>query len=470
MSSAYCCSTAYYVLGLIASTNRGVKILHELGWEAVKHRRGEDWPVIDEDEDEDNETLEMLLEMEDCTLSFSSASEISKTQKQLTPTRTARTRSDSNCETISSPSVHSSSPRVSFLIDASSSPAKSPLNADSSTAMLSSVSVESNSFHSGDQLCTIMENHSSDGDESGDIITRNEKAESTPALNKPVDDVSPHRRSASERRVSRQASHSPAPIVHFKLVDAGKDRKDGGTGNTGGQKGGGGVVENGTAVAVGEKEQPCVVLEIIEEKTDCVLKDENEVKTTTNTVTVTTSTAITSTVIAKPRSDSLNTDTTTSGFSSYESGPCVMTESTRLTPILSTNSVHTDIEQQCTAPPTPSPREGDIHQLVHPSEVLRKLANLKRIPSLKRRYSNPVLGHVSHRVNVEECELFAATYMYMPSRGTQGYATLRALQKQRTRSLEETTETEKGNSGSLFQQSPAHMKSHSLDFRLGRPR
>ena len=416
--------------------------------------------MIDEEEEDDSETLEMMLETEDSMTSFGSASDALKTQKQLTPTRTARVRSDSNCETVSSPSFHSSSPRVSFLIDPSTSPAKSPSNIDSSTVMLSSVSVESSSFHSGDQLCTIMEHHSSDSDEDGTRDTRSEKAGSTC---KAVEDVSSHhRRSASERRANRQGSHSPAPAVHFKLVDIGKDRRDVGMGDTGGEKGGG-VVGNGTAVAVGDKEQPCVVLEIIEERTDCAAKDDNNVKTATA--------SIVNTVITKPRSDSLNTDTTTSGFSSYESGPCIMTESTRLTPIPSTDSVHTDAEQQHTAPPTPSPREGgDIHQPIHPSEVLRKLANLKRIPSLKRRYSNPVLGHVSHRVNVEECEHFAATYMYMPSRGTQGYATLRALQKQRTRSLEETAETEKGNTASLFQQSPAQMKSRSLDFRLGRPK
>ena len=417
--------------------------------------------MIDDEEEDDSETLEMLLETEDSMTSFGSTSDAVKTQKQLTPTRTARVRSDSNCETVSSPSFHSSSPRVSFLIDPSTSPAKSPSNVDSSAVMLSSVSVESSSFHSGDQLCTIMEHHSSDSNEDETRETRSEKAGSTC---KPADDVSSHhRRSASERRANRQGSHSPAPAVHFKLVDIGKDRGDGGMGDTGGEKGGG-VMGNGTAVAVGDKEQPCVVLEIIEERTDCAAKDDNNVK-------MTAASTIVNAVITKPRSDSLNTDTTTSGFSSYESGPCIMTESARLTPIPSTDSVHTDAEQQHTAPPTPSPREGgDIHQPIHPSEVLRKLANLKRIPSLKRRYSNPVLGHVSHRVNVEECEHFATTYMYMPSRGTQGYATLRALQKQRTRSLEETAETEKGNVASLFQQSPAQMKSRSLDFRLGRPK
>lgn len=32
-------STAFYVLGLIASTPRGADILLEFGWEAVRHRR-----------------------------------------------------------------------------------------------------------------------------------------------------------------------------------------------------------------------------------------------------------------------------------------------------------------------------------------------------------------------------------------------------------------------------------------------
>ena len=390
--------------------------------------------MIDEEEDEDNDALELLLEMDDSTTSF--GSEASKAHKRSTP--------DSTCETASSQSCHGSSPRVSFFIE--SSPAKSP------SSMVGSVSVESSSFHSSDQLGTILEHHGSESDEGGDVVDGT-KVELSP---KPVD-AAMSRHSASERRTMRQGSHSPAPVVHFKLEDIGKHQMDGETCETAGGNGGG-MAENGTA---GDKEQQCVVLAIIEEKTDGVVEDERE------TLMNPASTTITSSVVVKSRSDSLNTDTTTSGFSSYESGPCVMTDSMRLTPTPSVDPTH-DGEHH-TAPPTPTPRDEDVP--VHPSDVLRKLSNLKRVPSLKRRYSNPVLGHVSHRVNVEECEQFAATYMYMPLRGTQGYATLRALQKQRTRSMEETSETEKGNAGRQSQQSPSsHMKSRSLDFRLGRPK
>ena len=415
------------MLGLIASTNRGVTILHELGWEAVKHRRGEEWPVIDEDEEDDS--LELLLEMDDSTTSL--GSEASKAPyKRSTPVEDSTSSSHSQ-------SLHGSSPRVSFFIE--SSPAKSP------SSMVGSVSVESSSFHSSDQLGTILEHHGSESDEGGDVVDA--KMERSPMLDKHV-----NRRSISERRAARQGSHSPAPVVHFKLEDVGEHRVD--AGDTAGEKGRviAVLAENGSS----EKEQACGILEIIEEKT--VVEDE-ESETSMNPV-------ITSSVVVKPRSDSLNTDTTTSGFSSYESGPCVMTDSTRLTP-----TPGVDPEQHHTAPSTPTPRDDDIPPLVHPSDVLRKLSNLKRIPSLKRRYSNPVLGHVSHRVNVEECEQFAATYMYTPSRGTQGYATLRALQRQRTRSLEESAETEKGTAGRPPQQSPSsRMKSRSLDFRLGRPK
>lgn len=38
-------STAFYVLGLLACTCRGADILNELGWESVRHKRTERWPV-----------------------------------------------------------------------------------------------------------------------------------------------------------------------------------------------------------------------------------------------------------------------------------------------------------------------------------------------------------------------------------------------------------------------------------------
>lgn len=38
--------TAYYALGLIASTQGGVHRLAELGWRSVMNHRSEEWPVV----------------------------------------------------------------------------------------------------------------------------------------------------------------------------------------------------------------------------------------------------------------------------------------------------------------------------------------------------------------------------------------------------------------------------------------
>ena len=41
-------STAFYVLGLLSCTCRGADMLNELGWESVRHKRTEHWPVQDD--------------------------------------------------------------------------------------------------------------------------------------------------------------------------------------------------------------------------------------------------------------------------------------------------------------------------------------------------------------------------------------------------------------------------------------
>ena len=46
--SCYLCfiRTAFYVLGLVANTCNGADLLHDYGWEAVRHKHNDLWPVI----------------------------------------------------------------------------------------------------------------------------------------------------------------------------------------------------------------------------------------------------------------------------------------------------------------------------------------------------------------------------------------------------------------------------------------
>lgn len=41
--------TCFYVLGLVASTSVGADKLEDLGWESVRHRGSDKWPVIEQD-------------------------------------------------------------------------------------------------------------------------------------------------------------------------------------------------------------------------------------------------------------------------------------------------------------------------------------------------------------------------------------------------------------------------------------
>ena len=41
--------TCFYVLGLMSSTSIGADRLEDLGWESVRHKGADKWPVIEQD-------------------------------------------------------------------------------------------------------------------------------------------------------------------------------------------------------------------------------------------------------------------------------------------------------------------------------------------------------------------------------------------------------------------------------------
>ena len=127
---------------------------------------------------------------------------------------------------------------------------------------------------------------------------------------------------------------------------------------------------------------------------------------------------------SKSRSDSVNTDITTSGISSLESGPHVGTgDHQQLSPIPSASSIGNDNTKMFQFPDTDK-------ALIHPSDSLRRLANLRRISSVQRRYSNPSLGHVSPRKLGQNTDPQSDNMMlYTSAKDLRGYATLRELQQ-----------------------------------------
>ena len=162
---------------------------------------------------------------------------------------------------------------------------------------------------------------------------------------------------------------------------------------------------------------------------------------------------------ASSRTSKSRSDTeTTSGISSCDSGPPTIMEYSTLSPIPSASSVTTDVLGSSRSGSGESEKE-----LVHPSDTYRKLVNLKRVPSLKRRFSNPVLGHLSPIKTLDgKVAVNENSIVYTSTRDAHGYAVLRVLQRQRTISQESESDYGLAN---LFEDVGSPSKTNSLDFR-----
>lgn len=140
---------------------------------------------------------------------------------------------------------------------------------------------------------------------------------------------------------------------------------------------------------------------------------------------------------------------------SYESNKPTLEQ--QLSPIASCNSIQSQEEL------------AESRDVVHPSDSLRKLANLKRVPSTKRRFSNPVLSPILKTLHRDSDMFNEYVLSYTSLRDVQGYATLRELKRQRT---ETTADLEAEKSAKMLVEEPLSLnKARSLDFRsLGRLR
>ena len=123
---------------------------------------------------------------------------------------------------------------------------------------------------------------------------------------------------------------------------------------------------------------------------------------------------------SKSRTDSFNTDSVTSGIGSYDSCHQGVSELHPLTPIPSSTSLE-NFEVQL------RPKDTDVKDRAHHSMALRRLSNLSRVPST-RRQSSPGVGllPISKFFDFSENAI-----TYTTARDAIGYATLRALMKQR---------------------------------------
>ena len=149
---------------------------------------------------------------------------------------------------------------------------------------------------------------------------------------------------------------------------------------------------------------------------------------------------------SKGRADSFNTDSTTSGVSSCESGnlPGVVATLSSLSPIPSTSSINTLSTSNPTArshiAPISSTCGGDAQDAVHPSTAHRKRWNLTRIPSFHRQSASPALGSLQSLPG-------SHSNFFTTHQDVLGYATLRNIRRKRTYSADADPDSGNGHSG-----------------------
>ena len=429
--------TAYYVLGLISSTIAGSTVLRSFLWESVRHHRSELWPVFDPDCVPDSNDVEDLSSASSLSINSRSKffpSPVGSAHENTHPLVTV-TVDDTNAGR-SSPHSYGSSSKALFFIGGDE---MSPSNTASDTSGRNSLESKS------DSLPRIKHQNSSSSDQIGGHARQLEKDQSSsmPLVVKKTDIVQ-HPRSQSDPARNVVDKHTETQnVVHFE--DEVKD-----------EEGVSQIKSYRENVArkrtPNNSETPIAKSELmgIKPRSGSLREDKSGSDSARTTPTT-----------GKSRSDSINTDTTTSGVGSFDSGPQTGYEPTPLTPIPSASSVATDGGKTYG-----SSQDSDIS--AHASDVLRKLANLKRVPSMKRRFSNPVLGHVS-LINTGSLDRHInENWNNIPSgKNVQGMATLRQIQKQRTTS---SIEIEEHNKLDSIHEEAVVTKTRSLDFRLWKSR
>ncbi|KAH3731195.1 hypothetical protein DPMN_057203 [Dreissena polymorpha] len=129
----------------------------------------------------------------------------------------------------------------------------------------------------------------------------------------------------------------------------------------------------------------------------------------------------------KSRTDSFNTDSTTSGVGSYDSGLHGVVEGmSSLSPIPSSHSLenleHFEVEMRRKDKP-------ELQERMHHSVIMRKISHLSRVPSF-RRQSSPSAGIAT------SFDYSDNAIMYTTARDAMGYATLRNLRNARQISMD----------------------------------
>lgn len=440
------------MLGLLASTAKGATLLSDYGWEAVRRAHNEYWPVVVDDftlSDSDGDppscssSVSVLASIKSETVFNYYHPEVS-VASQLQP----------------SPSTsYGASPKDTASLGGYSDPGE--VKSRSSTT-------ESIEIPADPQYIVISVSENNSPREQSDSISQNESPPKPP----------PRRRSRNSSEVSNSEGYQTPPSPSGRLSESssvsGKDE----------------TVIHGrsqsdparpTANCVDSQDrdnQPTVKFRIGSRESESELS-RDFLKEPVSVIRIRSNSADAarqyvspslknqhggsheSSQTSKSHSDSIQTDTsntTTSGIGSCDSAGVGVQEPGTLSPIPSASSMATEKSQVCATP--------DQAQRMHPTDILRQNAKLRRIPSLKRGYSIPSFSSSAVSPTKLMTQSVIEGSLYTSPRDAQGYSALRELQ--RNRSIVGNMEAELID---LCMEEPNVTKTRSLlDFRIGRPR
>lgn len=442
------------MLGLLASTKRGTEILHEFGWESVCHARHELWPVIS-----DKNTRQATSESEALSGSMSSLSGRYEGGRGSTLVLPILHHQHNQSDSEDTSPISGTSPKSGLDLDAGLQWIKPRSNTNDSMEM----KARSRSNTAESRGKTRSETGSNPG-------TQGSSRDSSPRVSfEGIYDEGGEEAEELET-VEEDGALSPGGSVFTSKTNRSESEPTAKTVKLSGESHPRSKSDPVRGISVNNKHSPQVVgTPIKEQYRDNVKSDVLLPELRYNTPLLDRQRAAScrdersgsneSSRTSKSHTDSVNTDTPTSGISSYESFPAAGTgDHAHLTPILSASSLATNSSRGS----SDSDKQGS-----HPSDSVRRAANLRRVPS-NRRYSNPGLGplsplkSLSGKRPLSESMIIYAT----PDNNTQGYATLRQLQRQRTFSNEAEGDITSCN---LLEETNAP-KTQSRDFRSGKQR
>lgn len=395
--------TAFYVLGLLTSTREGAEYLTQLGWESCWHTREDRWPVVEDR----SELLTELQEGEGGQLDLESRGPSSPgmMSSSLFFIEEEKLVGDQGCETDFKHSCdQNSNIESSLFIPKRSKTLPSEMSFNQRYKSLPSRSSSLRSYSLGHQ--------------DRDRMLRDDQRLVSRRIDSPV---------MSDRLQSRKAgdnveSPKTIPVICLSDMDSG-------------------TFEGSSLENVDMKPNFCDKFSAMDEEGEGIsfsVKDSDDKSDSSETKTLTNqslkkspnlrdgrcSSSDSSRTSNKSRADSFNTDSTTSGVSSCDSGPhtCLSSDFMSLSPIASTSSIDTlDIVQKGST---------DLKDLIHPSSFRRKSLNLKRVPSLRNKQASPAYGILPSAQLLEGVSTESAI-MYTTSRDAMGYATWRSIKRQR---------------------------------------